>query len=197
MTEARDGLELLVTDHREVESMFGQLEAESATATLGDDQLQARKQLVNRVTQELMRHAAAEEEYLYPLMRKVLPTGAEQVDHELAEHGEAEKLMNQLDKESAGTVEFEDNLRQLMSVIRDHIQDEEGRSFPDLRARLSEQDLQQLGEKLASAKKVAPTRPHPAAPDTPPLNKVMNPVAGIVDRARDAVTGRGESESSR
>lgn len=40
-------------------------------------------------------------------------------------------------------------------------------------------------------KKIAPTRPHPAAPDRPPVNKIMNPLTGLVDRMRDALTGRG------
>lgn len=44
------------------------------------------------------------------------------------------------------------------------------------------------------AKKMAPTRPHPSAPDTPPGNKLLGPGVGLVDRARDLLTGRGKSE---
>jgi hypothetical protein len=40
------------------------------------------------------------------------------------------------------------------------------------------------------AKTTAPTRPHPAAPDTPPWNTVLAPGAGLVDRIRDAVSRR-------
>jgi hypothetical protein len=53
--------------------------------------------------------------------------------------------------------------------------------------------LGDLGEKIRRAKAMAPTRPHPAAPDTPPANKLLAPGAGLVDRARDFVTGRGKS----
>ena len=55
------------------------------------------------------------------------------------------------------------------------------------------QMLGDLGEKVRRAKAMAPTRPHPAAPDTPPANKLLAPGAGLVDRARDFVTGRGKS----
>jgi hypothetical protein len=48
-------------------------------------------------------------------------------------------------------------------------------------------------EKIRRAKAMAPTRPHPAAPNTPPANKLLAPGAGLVDRARDFVTGRGKS----
>ena len=40
-------------------------------------------------------------------------------------------------------------------------------------------------------KKFAPSRPHPSAPDEPPGDKVLGPVAGLLDRMRDAVSKRG------
>ncbi|RST04975.1 hemerythrin domain-containing protein, partial [Streptomyces sp. WAC05374] len=33
--------------------------------------------------------------------------------------------------------------------------------------------------------------PHPAAPARPPANKLLAPGAGMVDRLRDMLTGRG------
>jgi hypothetical protein len=46
-------------------------------------------------------------------------------------------------------------------------------------------------EKVAVAKALAPTRPHPHAPNRPPLNVLAGAGAAIVDRARDVVTRRG------
>jgi hypothetical protein len=57
--------------------------------------------------------------------------------------------------------------------------------------------LDELGEKVRSAKKTAPTRPHPGAPDTPAALKILAPGAGLVDRARDLVTGRGKQPKGR
>jgi hypothetical protein len=37
---------------------------------------------------------------------------------------------------------------------------------------------------------MAPTHPHPSAPDKPPANKLLAPGAALVDRMRDALTGR-------
>ena len=45
---------------------------------------------------------------------------------------------------------------------------------------------------IESGKDRAPTRPHPSAPDRPPLNKLLAPGAGPVDRIRDHRSGRGE-----
>jgi hypothetical protein len=45
--------------------------------------------------------------------------------------------------------------------------------------------LNELGARLAQGKKVAPTRPHPRSPDTPPGNMLAGAAAGVIDRARD------------
>jgi hypothetical protein len=59
-----------------------------------------------------------------------------------------------------------------------------------MRRACSEQDLVELGEKFEKAKKMAPTRPHPMAPDHPPANKILGPGAGLIDRMRDVLSGR-------
>ena len=64
--------------------------------------------------------------------------------------------------------------------------------FPMLRASCSPEALDRLGDKVRQAKKTAPTRPHPSAPDKPPANKLLAPGAGMVDRVRDALSGRGK-----
>jgi hypothetical protein len=55
----------------------------------------------------------------------------------------------------------------------------------------SPQELVELGAKLEAVKRIAPTRPHPSAPDEPPGDKLLGPVTGLFDRMRDAVTRRG------
>jgi hypothetical protein len=40
-----------------------------------------------------------------------------------------------------------------------------------------------------------PTRPHPHAPDEPPANVALGPVAGALDRLRDAVRDRVDKGS--
>jgi hypothetical protein len=52
--------------------------------------------------------------------------------------------------------------------------------------------LNDLGDKVRRANQMAPTRPHPAAPDKPPADKLLAPGAGLVDRMRDMISGRGK-----
>lgn len=187
-TTGHDLIDILVTDHREIETMFAELETGS-----GDPK--HRKNLSDVVIAELVRHAIAEEMYVYPTARKVLPDGDQTAEHEISEHAEAERLMNEIDDLDATDPRFDTALGELMATIRHHVQDEETDLFPRLRQACSTEDLQELGRKVEAAKKIAPTRPHPAAPDRPPFNKLLAPGTGLVDRIRDALSSRPTSPS--
>ncbi|GGM15355.1 hemerythrin [Streptomyces fumigatiscleroticus] len=175
----------LVTDHREVEEIFGRIEALPSGH-------QDRKMYADRVTMELVRHSVAEEAYLYPAVREHVPGGDALADKEIDDHARAEQIMKDLEGCGAGDPDFDRLTGMLMSEIRSHVADEEGNLFPRLREACSPQALDQLGDKVRQAKKTAPTRPHPASPDKPPMNKMLAPGAGLVDRLRDAMTGRGK-----
>jgi hypothetical protein len=79
----------------------------------------------------------------------------------------------------------------MSNEVRADIKDEEEDLFPQLREHTTPEQLLELGGKIQSAKKLAPTRPHPSTPDTPPLKKVLGTGAGLVDRIRDKLTHRG------
>ncbi|MFJ7074077.1 hemerythrin domain-containing protein [Streptomyces sp. NPDC098781] len=175
----------LVTDHHEVEELFGRIEG----LTPGHKD---RKLYADQVTMELVRHSVAEEAYLYPAVRKHVPGGDAIADREIEDHSEAERIMKDLEGCDAGDPEFDRLIGMLMTEVRSHIADEESSLFPQLRAACTPDALDELGDKVRQAKKVAPTRPHPSAPDTPPANKLLAPGAGMVDRLRDALSGRGK-----
>ncbi|MBN6051645.1 hemerythrin domain-containing protein [Nonomuraea sp. RK-328] len=187
MAEQQDVISVLVTDHREVEGMFAELETMVGAID------ERPKTLAEQVVIELVRHSVAEEAYLYPAVRQFVEGGDELADREIGEHAEAEETMKRLEKLEPGDDEFWPVMEKLMREIRHHVQEEEGELFPKLRASCPAEELTELGAKVERAKKVAPTRPHPSAPDKPPLNKLLAPGAGLVDRLRDALTGRGKS----
>ena len=80
-------------------------------------------------------------------------------------------------------------MRRLIEDIRHHVEDEESDLLPKLRDACDEADWRELGKKFEQAKKMAPTRPHPSAPDKPPASKILGPGVGLIDRMRDALTG--------
>jgi hypothetical protein len=86
---------------------------------------------------------------------------------------------------------FDQQLAVLMQEIREHVAEEEGQMFPHTRSIFTQAELVEMGAKVERVKKMAPTRPHPAAPDQPPGDKILGPVTGMFDRMRDALTHRG------
>ena len=180
----RDVIEVLTHDHREVESMFDKL---TAVTDPGE-----RRQIADQITIELVRHSVAEEQHLYPAVREHVPGGDAIADRELADHAEVEKLLKGLEKTEPESEDFSALTGQLIRTVSAHVQDEEHAVFPALAGHASPADLRRLGEQVQAAKDTAPTRPHPAAPDRPPLNKLLAPGAGMVDRVRDHLSGRGQ-----
>ncbi|SCL62756.1 hemerythrin domain-containing protein [Micromonospora chersina] len=182
----RDVVDVLMTDHREVEAIFVELESRQGTP-------EHRRQLADVVIAELVRHSVAEEAYVYPAARKALPDGDQLAEHEISEHADAERTMKELESLDPSEPRFDELLTKLTATIRHHVQEEESDLFPRLRAACAREELVELAGKVEAAKKSAPTRPHPAAPDHPPANKLLAPGTGLVDRMRDALSGRPTS----
>jgi hemerythrin superfamily protein len=180
-TGDRDVVDILTTDHREVLELVDRIPSADAAG---------RRDMADTVIAELMRHAVAEEMYVYPAMRKHLPDGDAAVQHDVEEHQELEEVMKQLESADSAEPRFLEVLSRLEAVLRDHVSDEETEQFPQLRARIPTDDLVEMGKKVETAKKAAPTRPHPAAPHSALFHKALGPGVGLVDRLRDALTGR-------
>jgi hemerythrin superfamily protein len=176
-----DAIELLSHDHRIVEQLFVDYEAAA-----NDEQ---RRAVVEILIRELSKHAALEELTVYPFAKKFLGDKVD-VDEQLSEHMAVKKTLSALDGMSEGDEEERRHLHDLETEVQTHVKQEEGSFFPALRESVDQQALDELGEQLDKAKKLAPTRPHPNAPDEPPAEAVVGAVAAIVDRVRDRLQGR-------
>jgi hypothetical protein len=170
-----DAIESLERDHRVVEQMLRDYQSAAS-----DTQ---RRGVVEILIRELSKHAALEELTVYPFAKQLLPAGAVDVDLHLREHMSLKKTLAALDKLHAGA-ELEGRLvDELRSEVEQHVKEEESRFMPALREGTDQQSLEDLGQQLDKAKRLAPTRPHPNAPDQPPAE-------AIVDRLRDRAQGR-------
>lgn len=188
MTETETGargsdvVDILSSDHRDMLDLLGQIQS-----TVDASQ---RRDLADAVIAEVMRHAVAEEMFVYPAVEEHVPDGAEEVAHDKQEHEEIVQLMKRMEDVDAANPTFMELVRQLESQLRHHASDEETDQFPKLRAHVPHEKLVELGEKVENAKKLAPTRPHPSAPHSELFHKTVGPGVGLVDRLRDKLTGR-------
>src|SRR5436190_7089316 len=153
----QDVVDVLTADHREVETLIADIQG----ASTGGD----RRDLADVLIAELVRHSVAEEMHVYPAMKKHLPDGEEAVAHDVEEHKELEKVMKELEAADPDGPGFLALVNELSDILRDHVQDEEKEQFPKLRAAVSRQELVDIAGKVETAKKAAPTRPHPSSPN--------------------------------
>jgi hypothetical protein len=98
--------------------------------------------------------------------------------------------MKELEGLDVSSTDFDATLRRLEEVLADHIRDEESEQFPELRMRVPHEQMVEMAEKVERAKKLAPTRPHPSAPNNELFHKLAGPGVGMVDRLKDMITKR-------
>jgi hemerythrin-like domain-containing protein len=188
-----DVFTVLARDHQDVKGMLTELEKGPTRASgATEDQLALRKKMTEQLIIEESRHEALEEMYFWPAVRQHLGSGDTLADEATGQEQDAKQVLASLDKLGPGDAEFEQLLGKFIMDAREHIEFEESQVWPLMRTALPAERSAELGEKIAEGKKTAPTRPHPHTPPSPGALKTAGPIAAAADKARDAVTGRGD-----
>ena len=138
-----NALEVLKQDHQKVRGLFR--EARHAT-----DQAK-RKELFNKIDTELEIHAHIEETVFYPAIEEH-EEFKEMVAEALEEHQEAKSLLDELEELGADNHDFGSKLQLLIEAVEHHVEEEEGQMFPKISETFDEDELEQLGQELESAK---------------------------------------------
>src|SRR3954463_10028617 len=178
-----DAISMLKDDHKNVERLFKRFES------AGDRAHVQKRDIVDRIIEELAAHAAIEEQVFYPVARATVPKTEDIVLESLEEHPIVTWVLSELDTMSPEDERFDAKVTVLIENVRHHVKEEEEDFFPKVRDELGRKALNDLGDAMAAAKQVAPTHPHPRTPDTPPGNLVIGTAAGMADRIGDTVSG--------
>ena len=179
-THTGDIVDLLSRDHEEAKQLLD---------TITNAAPDARNDLFWELVPALVKHEVAEEVVVYPTIRSEAPDGDAEVEPRLKEQQQAEEMLSSMEKLDPASDEFAQSLNRLRDDVLEHAQAEEQNIFPLLRALEHEDERSELGARYEKAKASAPTHPHPNAPDTPPGNKVLGPIAAFADKVRDAAKG--------
>lgn len=149
-----------------------------------------RRTVADVVTATLSRHLSAEEQYLYPAVRAAVPDGDLLADREIAEDHAILVTLRQLAGTGGDDTEFERLVAAVSIQVHRHAGSAAEDLLPLLEQMASTEELVRLGNRVETAEEAAPTRPHPGTPATPPLNKVVDPAVGVLDKVRDAMSRR-------
>ena len=182
-TSTEDAIALLKSDHREVEQLFKKFES------LGEGVDKTRESTVAKIIEELAKHAAIEEQVLYPEVRSRSKDVEDTVLEALEEHHIVKWTLSELEPMSSKDERYTAKVTVLMESVRHHVEEEEGELFPKVRKAFSRAELTEMGERLRAAKQTAPSRPHPRAPDEPPGNIVASTLAAPFDATAKVAAG--------
>ena len=180
-TPRRDVVDLLLGQHQEARSLFGQIQGASGKAKKGS---------FDRLVNLLAVHETAEEMVIYPAVRSSGPDGDRLADARTAEESEAKDALSDLEKTDVSSPEFDAKLAAFEQLVDAHASNEEREIFPLLRASQSPEQLAKMADALEVAERTAPTHPHPHGPESAVGNILLGPFVAVADRVRDALRRR-------
>lgn len=111
--------------------------------TSGDSD--TRRQLYQRLREEMQIHAKAEERFLYVPMLE-LDLTQDKARHSIAEHHEMDELLETLDTTEMGSVQWLPQFRKLHEKLFHHLEEEEHETFQLAGKGLSDPRIKQLAE---------------------------------------------------
>lgn len=175
--------DVLGEDHVEVQRICADLR--------GEESRDVRLELIERLIVVESRHEAIEEEYFWPYVRERVAGGAALADTATSQEEAAKYVLDALRHKKGYEEDFEPLIQRFLDEGPEHIGYEENEVWPKVREMITPEEDTELGEKLRRAKQIAPTRPHPGTPPKPAVLKSAGTFAAMLDRVRDAITGRG------
>ncbi|OBH84509.1 hemerythrin domain-containing protein [Mycobacterium scrofulaceum] len=181
ITSPTDVVDFLVSQHQQIKSLFAKTLAASG---------EEREKAFVELRRLLAVHETAEEEIVHPRAKRKLSDGAAVVDERLHEEHEAKTVLQKLEKLDVDSAEFTSLLTQLREAVVEHAEHEEHDEFSKLGQELSGEELERMGRAAKLAEAIAPTRPH-AGVESQAANLAAGPFAAMLDRARDAIVGKG------
>jgi hemerythrin-like domain-containing protein len=182
-----DAISFLRADHK---SVLGLLEVLEGAPSGSGSQLGGLDTMVTNLIIAESQHEAIEEQWFWPAVRRALDDGDALADKAIQQEQHGKKLLEQLKNSKPGQPQYQQALQAFVSVGREHIEFEQNEVFPKFEAAVSREQLETIGRQLETAKKVAPTRPHPGTPPSSLLLKTVGMLVAVVDHLRDALTGR-------
>jgi hemerythrin superfamily protein len=152
--------------------------------------VERRKDVLHELHRLVFPHAFAEETVLFPAIRRLVPDGDELTARVEAEHQEVNEVMAGLLSLDPADPAYEARVQHAFDVLRRDARDEEELLLPRLQDAVDVEELVSIGTAWETARRTAPTRPHPVVSRRPPGNVLAGVPLSVYDRVRDLGRGR-------
>ena len=130
-------------EHNEVKALFATLRATPGSG---------KKAVFDKIYAELISHSRAEQETVYDVAAERIPFGI--IDEAEEEHAEMERILNELREKDVGSSDWMQRFEALVTAVQDHVTEEEGRMFQEMREVFSDDEARQMAKEFRDAKKV-------------------------------------------
>ncbi|MGY2011253.1 hemerythrin domain-containing protein [Nocardia gipuzkoensis] len=148
-----DAIVLLREDHKAIRKLFREFEK------AGEDAVETKGEVVNKIIEALTVHTYLENECMYPEVRKLVPELEADILESYEEHHVADVLVTELAMMKPDDEHFTAKATVLIENVDHHIDEEENDWFPKVREQLGRKQLQDIGARLQELRKKAPTSP--------------------------------------
>jgi hemerythrin superfamily protein len=132
--------EIISMDHRKTDTLFMEIAS--------TDDPQKLQEFFGQLYKDLSVHAEAEEQVVYPAVRSYYGNTQELFD----EQAQMKQMLAQIKALSPTSSDFKAQIKQLQTVVQDHIKEEENDMFPQIRRHLSEAQMEQMATQFKEAK---------------------------------------------
>lgn len=134
------GVYVNTMDHRKVDTIFMEIEKTEDPQKL--------QEFFGQLYKDLSVHAEAEEQVVYPAVRSYY-TDTQALYNEQAE---MKQMLAKIKAMSPISADFKAQIKLLKTAVQDHVKQEEGDMFPQIRRNLSEAQMEQMATKFKAAK---------------------------------------------
>jgi hemerythrin superfamily protein len=132
--------EILRMDHSKAKTLFTEIE--------NANQPQKIQEYFGQLYKDLMAHAKAEEQVVYPAVRSYYDDTQDLYN----EQSEQARLLDDIKSTSLSEPAFKDKVRQLKDMVNHHVNQEENNMLPKLRDHFNSEQQQQMASEFKSIK---------------------------------------------
>jgi hemerythrin superfamily protein len=132
--------QILRMDHSKARTLFMEIQSSNDPQKI--------QEYFGQLYKDLMAHAKAEEQVVYPAVRSYYKDTQDLYN----EQAEQARMLDEIKSMSPSSPQFKDKVKQLMDATNHHINQEENEMLPKLDSNLSSEQQQQLATQFKSAK---------------------------------------------
>lgn len=137
--------EALKKDHDTVKTLLNEL------VSLSESDKERSSQLIEKIKDELVPHARAEESVFYNSLRAI-DSAKDIIMHSFEEHMEAETLLRSLQAMDKVDADFKSTAKKLQKAVEHHIKEEEGRIFNVAQQLFTQDEARMMAEAFEQLK---------------------------------------------